>query len=63
MSGMGRREFVALSLAAWPLMIWWRGNNGLPVGPAPLDTLPYPFGTLFFGIIARGLMLSNRHQT
>ena len=23
---------AALSLAAWPLMIWWRVNNGLPVG-------------------------------
>ena len=38
-------------------MIWWRVNNGLPVGPATLETLPYPLGTLFFGIIARGLKL------
>jgi hypothetical protein len=48
---------AALSLAAWPLMIWWRVNNGLPVGPATLETLPYPLGALFFGIIARGLKL------
>jgi hypothetical protein len=63
---------AALSLAAWPLMIWWRVNNGLPVGPATLETLPYTLGTLFFGIIARGLRLwtdlppltqRNRHQT
>jgi hypothetical protein len=62
---------AALSLAAWPLMIWWRVNNGLPVGPATLETLPYPLGALFFGIIARGLKLwtdlppltqRNRHQ-
>ena len=63
---------AALSLAAWPLMIWWRVNNGLPVGPATLETLPYPLGALFFGIIARGLKLwtdlppltqRKRHQT
>jgi hypothetical protein len=45
------------SLAAWPMMIWWLVNNGLPVGPATLETLPYPLGALFFGIIARGLKL------
>jgi hypothetical protein len=48
-----------LCLAAWPLMVWWGMNSGLPFGPATLETLPYPIGALVFWIIARGLKLST----
>jgi hypothetical protein len=46
-------------MAAWPMMVWWHVNNGLPLGPAMLETLPYPLGALFLWIIARGFKLST----
>ena len=34
-------------------------NNSLPLGPAMLETLPYPLGALFLWIIARRFKLST----
>jgi hypothetical protein len=56
------RVFVglaALCLAAWPIAIWQHVNNGLPVFPAILETLPYVLGAFFFWIIGRGLKLAT----
>ena len=51
--------FAVLSLAAWPLMVWWHVTTGTPAVPAMLETLPYPLGAIFFWIVARGLKLST----
>jgi hypothetical protein len=51
--------FAVLCLAAWPMMVWWHVNDGLPLGPAMLETLPYPLGALFLWTIARGFKLST----
>ena len=51
--------FAVLSLAAWPLMVWWHVTTGTPAVPAMLETLPYPLGAIFFWIVARGLKLSD----